>query len=152
MNELYTVIKAEIKIAMKNKNIINRDVLKMVIDKARSIKKEQYPNDTSEHISDEMILQAINKEMKQLAQTLDSVKGKTEDKFVEIAQVTNDKMAILSAYLPSQMTREEVEKAVYMILSNRDFPNFGMKMKAVMAELKGKADNKIIKEVVETYK
>lgn len=149
---MYVKIKAEIKIAMKNKDIIKRDVLKMVIDKARSIKKEQYPNDTSEDISDEMILQAINKEMKQLAQTLDSVKGKTESKFVEIAQVTNDKMAILSAYLPSQMTREEVEKAVDMILSNRDFPNFGMKMKAVMTELKGKADNKIIKEVVETYK
>ena len=152
MNGLYIAIKAEIKIAMKNKNIITRDVLKMVIDKARSIKKEQYPNDTSEHISDEMILQAINKEMKQLAQTLDSVKGKTEDKFVDIAQTTQNKINILSAYLPSQMTREEVEKAVYMILSNRDFPNFGMKMKAVMTELKGKADNKIIKEVVETYK
>ncbi|MBR5604230.1 MAG: GatB/YqeY domain-containing protein [Bacteroidales bacterium] len=137
---------------MKNKDVVTRDVLKMVIDKARSIKKEQYPNDTSEHISDDMIIQAINKEIKQLAQTLDSIKGKTEDKFVEIAQVTNDKIAILSAYLPSQMTREEVEQAVYTILSNRDFPNFGMKMKAVMSELKGKADNKIIKEVVETYK
>ena len=149
---MYVKIKAEIKIAMKDKNVIKRDVLKMVIDKARSIKKEQYPNDTSEHISDEMILQAINKEMKQLAQTLDSVKGKTEDKFVEIAQTTQHKIDILSAYLPSQMTREEVEKVVDMILSNRDFPNFGMKMKAVMAELKGKADNKLIKEVVETYK
>ena len=149
---MYVKIKAEIKVAMKNKDIITKDVLKMVIDKARSIKKEQYPNDTSEHISDEIILQAINREIKQLAQTLDSIKGKTEDKFVEIAQITQNKINILSAYLPSQMTREEVEKAVDMILSNRDFPNFGMKMKAVMAELKGKADNKIIKEVVETYK
>ena len=96
-----------------------------------------------------MILQAINKEIKQLAQTLDSVKGKTDDKFVEIAQTTQNKINILSTYLPSQMTREEVEKVVHIILSNRDFPNFGMKMKAVMTELKGKADNKIIKEIVE---
>ena len=152
MNGLYTVIKAEIKIAMKNKDTIKKDVLKMVIDKARSIKKEQYPNDTSEYISDEIILQAINREMKQLAQTLDSIKGKTDGKFVEIEQTTQHKIDILSAYLPSQMTREEIEKVVDMILSNRDFPNFGMKMKAVMAELKGKADNKLIKEVVETYK
>ena len=137
---------------MKSKDIVTRDVLKMVIDKARSIKKEQYPNDTSEYISDEIILQAINREIKQLAQTLDSINGKTEDKFVDIAQTTQHKIDILSAYLPSQMTREEVEKAVYMILSNRDFSNFGMKMKAVMTELKGKADNKLIKEVVENYK
>ena len=149
---MYVKIKTQIKEAMKNKDIVSRDVLKMVIDKARSIKKEQYPNDTSEYISDDMIIQAINKEIKQLAQTLDSIKGKTESKFVEIAQTTTHKMEILSAYLPSQMTREEVEKAVRMILYNKDFPNFGMKMKAVMSELKGKADNKLIKEIVETYK
>lgn len=149
MNELYTVIKTQIKEAMKSKDTIKRDVLKMVIDKARSIKKEQYPNDTSEHISDEMILQAINREMKQLVQTKDALKDRTDcDLYVQTA----NKIDILSAYLPTQMTREEVEKAVYTILSNRDFPNFGMKMKAVMSELKGKADNKLIKEVVETYK
>lgn len=149
MNELYTVIKTQIKEAMKSKDTIKRDVLKMVIDKARSIKKEQYPNDTSEHISDEMILQAINREMKQLVQTKDALKDRTDcDLYVQTA----NKIDILSAYLPTQMTREEVENAVYTILSNRDFPNFGMKMKAVMAELKGKADNKLIKEVVETYK
>ena len=152
MSELYVSIKAEIKLAMQNKNIDTRDVLKMVIDKARSIKKERNPNDASETISDDIIIQAINKEVKQLAQTLESVEGKTDDKYVQIAQTTKHKMEILSAYLPSQMTREEVEKAVYMILSNRDFHNFGMKMKAVMTELKGKADNKLIKEVVETYK
>lgn len=149
MNELYTVIKAQIKEAMKSKDTIKRDALKMVIDKARSIKKEQYPNDTSEHISDEMILQAINREMKQLTQTKDALKGRENtDLYVQ----TTHKMAILSSYLPSQMTREEVEKAVCTILSNQDFPNFGMKMKAVMSELKGKADNKLIKEVVESYK
>lgn len=149
MNELYTVIKAQIKEAMKSKDTIKRDALKMVIDKARSIKKEQYPNDTSEHISDEMILQAINREMKQLTQTKDALKGReSTDLYVQ----TTHKMAILSSYLPSQMTKEEVEKAVCTILSNQDFPNFGMKMKAVMSELKGKADNKLIKEVVESYK
>lgn len=33
-----------------------------------------------------------------------------------------------------------------------DYPNFGLKMKAVMAELKGKADSNLIKEVVRSYK
>ena len=149
---MYAMIKAEIKEAMKSKDAVKRDALKMVVDKARSIKKEQHPNDTSEHISDEIILQAINREMKQLAQTLDSIRGKNEGKFVQVAQTTTHRMAILSAYLPTQMTREEVEKAVSDIISKSDYPNFGMKMKAVMAELKGKADNKLIKEVVETFK
>lgn len=149
---MYEKIKADIKEAMKNKDASKRDCLKMVVDKARAIQKEKNPIDTPEIIPDEIMIQAIQKEQKQLAQTLDSIKGKNEDKFVEIAQVTSHKMAILSAYLPTQMTREEVEKVVSDIISKGEYPNFGMKMKAVMAELKGKADNKLVKEVVEMFK
>lgn len=146
---MYVTIKAEIKEAMKSKDVIKRDVLKMVVDKARAIQKEQNPIDTPETIPDEIMIQAIQKEVKQLNQTKDALKGRENtDLYIQ----TTDKMAILLAYLPSQMTREEVEKAVSDIISKGEYPNFGMKMKAVMAELKGKADNKLIKEVVETYK
>ena len=148
----YTKIKNQIKEAMKTKDAVTRDCLKMVIDKARIIQKEKNPIDAPEIIPNEIMTQAIQKELKQLAQTLESVRGKNEDKFVQIAQTTSHKTEILSAYLPKQMTREEVEDAVVKILSNSDYVNFGMKMKAVMTELKGKADNKIIKEVVESYK
>lgn len=146
---MYVKIKAEIKEAMKSKDAVKRDALKMVVDKARAIQKEQNPIDTPETIPDEIMIQAIQKEVKQLNQTKDALKGRENtDLYIQ----TTDKMAILCAYLPSQMTREEVEKAVSDIISKGNYPNFGMKMKAVMAELKGKADNKLIKEVVETYK
>lgn len=146
---MYVKIKAEIKEAMKSKDITKRDALKMVIDKARAIQKEQNPIDTPEIIPDEIMIQAIQKEVKQLNQTKDALKGRENtDLYIQ----TTHKMAILSSYLPTQMTREEVEKAVSDIISKGEYPNFGMKMKAVMAELKGKADNKLIKEVVETYK
>lgn len=146
---MYAMIKAEIKEAMKSKDAVKRDALKMVVDKARAIQKEKNPVDTPETIPDEIMIQAIQKEVKQLNQTKDALKGREDsDLYVQ----TTHKMAILLAYLPTQMTREEVEKAVSDIISKGDYPNFGMKMKAVMAELKGKADNKLIKEVVETYK
>lgn len=146
---MYVKIKAEIKEAMKSKDVIKRDALKMVVDKARAIQKEQNPIDTPETIPNEVMIQAIQKEVKQLNQTKDALKGRENtDLYIQ----TTHKMAILSSYLPTQMTREEVEKAVFDIISKGEYPNFGMKMKAVMAELKGKADNKLIKEVVETYK
>lgn len=151
MNELYMVIKAEIKEAMKNKDIVKRDVLKIVVDKARGIQKKLNPVDAPDVIPDDIMTQAIQMEIKQLTQTktiLEENGKETTDLYVQ----TTDKMAILSSYLPTQMTREEVEKAVFDIISKGEYPNFGMKMKAVMAELKGKADNKLIKEVVETYK
>lgn len=146
---MYTKIKNEIKEAMKNKDTTKRDVLKMVVDKAKSIKKEQYPNDTSEAISNDYIVSAINKEIKQLNQTKDSLKGRED---TDLYKETEIKITILSDYLPKMMTREEVEIEVKRILNAGNYDNFGLKMKAAMTELKGKADNKIIKEVVEKYK
>lgn len=146
---IYTTMKTQIKEAMKSKDNISRDVLKMVIDKARTIQKEQSPNNVPETIPDEIMMQAVQKEIKQLNQTKDALKGReNSDLYIE----TTHKIVLLSAYLPSQMTKEEVEKAVADILSDGEYLNFGMKMKVVMNELRGKADNKLIKEVVETYK
>lgn len=151
MNELYMVIKAEIKEAMKSKDITKRDALKIVVDKARGIQKKLNPVDAPDVIPDDIMTQAIQMEIKQLTQTktiLEENGKETTDLYIQ----TTHKMAILSSYLPTQMTREEVEKAVSDIISKGEYPNFGMKMKAVMAELKGKADNKLIKEIVEAYK
>lgn len=146
---MYTKIKTDIKEAMRNKDSIKRDVLKMVVDKAKTIMKERNPVDQSDNIPNDVIIQAINKEIKQLNQTKDALIGReTSEYYME----TTHKMAILNEYLPKQMTREEVEVAVAKILSNGEYPNFGMKMKSVMNELRGKADNKLIKEIVEIYK
>lgn len=146
---MYLKIKNQIKEAMKNKDTIKRDVLKMVVDKAKSAKKEKYPNDTTELISDDFILTAINKEIKQLNQTKDALKGKED---TDLYKETEIKISILSKYLPKMMTKEEVDKAVSDILSNYNYPDFGSKMRACMITLKGKADNKTIKEAVEKFK
>ena len=146
---MYLKIKAQIKEAMKEKNNFKRDSFKMVIDKAKAIMKEKNPTEVSENIPDEVIIQAIQKEIKQLNQTKEALKDREN---TTLYAETVYKIAILSEYLPHQMTKEEVESVVYNILSNNDYPNFGLKMKACMTELRGKADNKLIKEVVETYK
>ena len=145
---MYIKIKTDIKEAMKNKDTDKKDCLKMVIDKARSIKKEKYPSDTSENIVDEMILQAIQREIKQLNQTKDALKGREDsDLYIQ----TINKIDILNAYLPKMMTREEVDRAVFNILTGGNYSNFGERMRAVMNELKGKTDSKLIKEIVEKY-
>lgn len=146
---IYAKIKEEIKEAMRDKNNVKRDTLKMVLDKARNIQKNNDPMNTYDDISDEVMIQAINKEIKQLQQTKDALSGRENSVlFIE----TVNKIAILCGYLPVQMTREEVEQAVSELLSGCKYENFGIKMKVCMSELKGKADNKLIKEVVENYK
>ena len=146
---LYTEIKNQIKEAMKNKDVEKRDVLKMVVANAKAIIKETNPRDDGNYIPDDIIVKAIQKEIKQLNQTKDALKGMEN---TDLYSETTLKITILSSYLPKMMTKEEVEKAVAIILSTQEYPNFGMKMKVVMSELKGKADNKLIKEAVESFK
>ena len=97
---LYETIIFNIKEAMKEKNTTLKDVLKQVQTKAQATAKEN-----KVEITDEIVLEAINKEIKQLNQTLDSVKSKPES---ELFKSTMEKINILKAYLPEQLSEEEI--------------------------------------------
>ncbi len=148
---IYAEMKLKIKEAMVNKDTDAKDVLKMVVDKARAIKKEKNPNDSSLQIDDAIMFQAIQKELKQLQQTKSILDETNVPKDNKLVLSTTKKIQILSAYLPKQLTKEELNEKVFNILSSNVFNNFGEQMKAVMKELKGRADSKLIKEVVENY-
>lgn len=146
---LYETIKNEIKNAMKNKDVIKRDCLKNVLGKARDIQKVQSPAMGSDEIPDTIMLDAIQKEVKQLNQTIVALEGHENS---DLYMVSTHEIEILKGYLPKQMSRKEIEEAVSWILGDKEYKNFGEKIKYVMKELKGKADNKIVREVVENYK
>lgn len=150
---LYLQIKEEIKTAMKNKDTEKRDVLKMVVDKAKAIVKEKNPTNVTENIPDDVILQAIQKEVKQLNQTKDALKGKEN---TDLYASTTLKIGILSEYLPTQMTENELEKYIESELIELTGVNVeispkikGMVMKNIMPKLKGKADSRLINQVVD---
>lgn len=153
---MYFTIKAHIKEAMKDKNLLRKDVLKMVLDKARAIMKQKNPTGTDEVIPDDMILQAVQQEYNQLNKAIEEMNkedkkhGNTNCQDSDYYSATKGKISILGEYLPKQMTREEVVAAVHEILDGGDYVNFGMMMKAVMSQLRGKADSRLIKEVVES--
>lgn len=150
---LYLQIKEEIKTAMKNKDTEKRDVLKMVVDKAKAIVKEKNPTNVTEDIPDDVILQAIQKEVKQLNQTKDALKDKEN---TDLYASTTLKIGILSEYLPTQMTENELEKYIESELIELTGVNVeispkikGMVMKNIMPKLKGKADSRLINKVVD---
>lgn len=138
---LYETIIFNIKEAMKEKNTTLKDVLKQVQTKAQATAKEN-----KVEITDEIVLEAINKEIKQLNQTLDSVKSKPES---ELFKSTMEKINILKAYLPEQLSEEEIEKEIRKILSENEGVNKGKLTGIVMKTLKGKADNVTIKKVLD---
>ncbi|MFZ1279600.1 MAG: GatB/YqeY domain-containing protein [Ignavibacteriaceae bacterium] len=70
----------------------------------------------------------------------------------DLADVEEAELNILMDYLPKQMTEEEVKNEIVRLASEigaktkEDFPKL---MPLVMKELKGKADGKIVKSIVE---
>lgn len=145
---MYHNIKTDIIEAMREKNCARRDCLKNVMGKAKMVAKESRKNVDPEEIPDDIMLDAINKEVKQLNQTISALENRKDTDLYKLSVVQLD---ILNSYLPKQMSEEEVRKAVIDILSGGDYNNFGQMMKVCMTELKDKADGKLIKESVEAY-
>lgn len=147
MSDMHSKVKNDIKEAMKVKNSVKKDCLRNVLGKAQEMAKEK-KCDTSA-IPDDMITSAVQKEVKQLNQTINNLKGCEDTNLYKVSEL---QIEILKDYLPKQMDQKEVEEAVAWILGDKEYKNFGEKMKYVMKELNGKADSKLIRQVVENYK
>ncbi len=136
---LYEQITADIKSAMIEKNTDKKDVLKQIKMKTDAIAKESKAD-----VTDEMVQQAISKELKQLDQTFEAIKNRTDS---DLYKSTVAKIEILKGYLPEQMSKEEIETEIKRIISENESVKGGQLLGIVMKTLKGKADNKAIREV-----
>lgn len=147
MNDMHSKIKNNIKVAMRDKDIVKKDCLKNVLGKAQELAKDmKYDTDD---IPDDILLDAVRKEVKQLNQTINSL---SDCQDVDLYMVSEQQLNILKDYLPKQMNQKEVEEAVAWILGDNPPADFGKRMKYVMKELRDKADSKLIRKVVENYK
>ena len=97
-------------------------------------------------LTDEEVMEVLRREAKKRKE---SVEAFTKGGRLELAEKERAELVLIEVYLPKQMSREEVAAAVEKILAGlADKSNQGLVMKAVMQELKGKADGKMISEVV----
>ncbi len=70
-----------------------------------------------------------------------------------MAEGEKAELAVLEAYLPAQMAKEEVEtlaRAKMTEMNVTDKSKAGMLMGALMKDLKGKADGDVVKSVVDS--
>ena len=101
-----------------------------------------------EELDDVEVVAIIKKQVKQ---RLDSIKQFTDGGRGDLAVKEQAELDILKAYLPEEMSAQEVEPMVREAV--REVGAGGMKdmgavMKAVMSKVAGKADNKVVSDVV----
>lgn len=140
---LKETISSDVKVAMKSGEKLKVSALRMLLSslkyKEKDLKRE--PND-------EEILQAISTMIKQRKDSIDQYKkGGRED----LADKEAEEVEILMAYMPEQLSEDEVRKIITDIakeLGLSEMKDMGNLMKASMEKLKGKTDGKLVNVIV----
>lgn len=97
-----------------------------------------------------------DEEVQQVASTLirqrqDSVEQFTKGNRLDLAEQEGKEIEILKAYLPAQMTLDELRATIKKIAADvgaSGVKDMGKLMKAVMPQVKGKADGKAVNDIV----
>jgi hypothetical protein len=128
--------------AMKAKDKPRKEAISVLVSAAKKIAIDEGSRD---NISDEIVDRAILKEIKSVKEQIDTCPADRTELKAEYQQ----RYDIMSEYAPKMLSEEEVtaiisEKFADVLATG----NKGTIMKAVMGELKGKADGKVINQVV----
>lgn len=138
----FDTLQKEMMAAMKARDKERKDSIAVLVSAA---KKLAIDAGCRENIPEEMVDQAILKEIKSVKEQIETCPAER----AELKAEYEARLAVMSEYAPKMLSAEEVkailtEKYADVIATK----NKGMIMKNVMAELKGKADGKVINEVV----
>jgi uncharacterized protein YqeY len=105
-------------------------------------------DDAQFSLTDEEVLAVIQKQAKQRRDSIvEFKKGKRDD----LVAVEEAELAVIETYLPRQMTYDEVLAAARQAaaeLGISGMSGMGQLMKHMMAELKGRADGRLVNQVV----
>lgn len=138
-------VKIAIKEAKKNHDDVKVECLNDLLDKAVEVANSRRYNVNMHSIPDDIVVDAIRKELGRLKNEYSSHKGGDDSKN------NKAKVAILKSFMPRQLSRREVEEEVSWILASGAFDTYGKRMKVVMSEIGGCTNTRIIREVVGAY-
>lgn len=128
--------------AMKERNKSRKDAISSLIS---AVKKVAIDEGQRDNITEELTDRVILKELKTVKEQLDTC---PKDR-VDLREEYQIRYDVIHEYAPKLMSEEEVKN--FLITNFADVittKNKGEIMKVVMKELKGKADGKVINQVV----
>lgn len=128
--------------AMKAKDKVRKDAISALVS---AVKKVAIDEGCRDDIPEELTDRVILKELKTAKEQIDTCPADREDLKAEYTA----RYEIINEYAPKQLSADEI-KAVIMekfadVIATK---NRGQIMKSVMGELKGKADGKLINQIV----
>lgn len=132
--------------AMKNKDKSRKDTLSSLIG---AVKKTAIDKMCKDNITESLVDEVILKEKKTVQEMIDGCPDNRTDLLTEY----KNRMSVINEFAPVLMTDPvEIKNYISTLLSNEQLElvktNKGQIMKIVMPSLKGKADMKIVNQVI----
>lgn len=138
-------IGGDIKTALKTGDSETLGVLRMLSAALGNKSIEKRGKGLSEELTEEEVLEILNKEAKKRREATELYKKGGR---LDLAEKEEKEIVVIQKYLPAQLGREEIEKKIDEILTKTGAKDFGSAMRVVMQELRGKADAKLISEII----
>ncbi|MBU3013847.1 GatB/YqeY domain-containing protein [Poseidonibacter lekithochrous] len=136
-------LKDDVKIAMREKNIVKRDSIRSINTMIKQIEVDERIE-----LTDEDIIKLIQKGIKQREEAISQYTAASRDDLVEKEA---EQIEVFRLYLPVQATDEELEKGMKEIISQvnaESMKDMGKVMGAASKKFAGIADGKRINEMV----
>lgn len=130
--------------ALKSKDIIKSSVLSLL----RSDFKYAAINKKKDLLEDNDVIPIIKKHIKQHQ---DSIEQFTKGNRQDLADKETKELAVLKLYLPEELPAEEVKKIIEEVVATigaQGMKDMGRVMKEVNAKIAGKADGKVVSDLV----
>ena len=149
MENLKTLLKADLKTAMKEKNDVAKNTLKAILSEFMNelVVNGKMPSDELDEESQIKVIKKLQKQRK------DSIQQFIDGGRQDLADNEKAELEVIKKYLPEAMSRDEILKIAILKkeeLGVEDKSKFGMLMGSVVKATGGNADGNDVKEVVES--
>jgi uncharacterized protein YqeY len=132
-----------LKQAMIEKNALRRDVLRMLMSAFKQVEVDERRELTAEDA-----VTILQREAKKRRESIDEARGVGRN---DVAQQEETELLVLAEFLPQQMSRAEIESLAREAVAQTgaaSAKDMGKVMSALMPKVKGRADGKLVNEVV----
>jgi hypothetical protein len=134
----------DMKQAMKSQDKFKLSVIRMVRAAIKNIEIDQRKT-----LDDNEVLDVLNREIKQRKDSLQEFEKAGR---ADLADNIKAELAILTEYMPQQLTEEEVKAIVQQTIQEvgaSSKADMGKVMSALMPKVKGRADGKLVNRLVQ---
>ena len=136
----------DLKSAMKDKDTVRKNAVQMVRASVLQVEK-----DNKITLDDEGVIEVIAKEVKKRKDVLPEYEKSGRQQLID---ELGREIEVLMAYLPQQMSEEEIEALVIDAIAQaeaKSMKDIGKVMAVIMPKTKGRADGKVINQFVRKH-